>query len=108
MLKWFQVNSDANFIHMSEIRQSLHTWLVSLREYDWHVWAIQCLPFCYSPLQCPQNTIFMCAGHGVKLGGESPLWGVLKRSISLGKCITVKCCMKEADGKTRHGRTETW
>ena len=50
----------------------------------------------------------MCAGHGVKLGGESPLWGVLKRSISLGKCITVKCCMKEADGKTRHGRTETW
>ena len=41
----------------------------------------------------PSSDIQLCdAGHGAKLGGESPLWADLKRSTSLGKGTPVKEC----------------
>ena len=44
---------------------------------------MQC-EICLSPRRVATE---MCAGHGVELGGESPLWAELNRSISLGKGV---------------------
>jgi len=33
------------------------------------------------------NMIHMCDRYGVKLGGESPLWALVRRTISEGKGV---------------------
>ncbi len=56
---------------------------------------------------CEAPSYPMCARHVMHLGGESPLRAVMTGTASLGKGVTARWGLKEANGETRTRRTET-